>query len=99
MLRWLIAPLVIAALALPAFPQGSELNGNETLFTVMAAINAAGYDADIESPTNYPLRTAVRQYIGSLKLNSVPKLKVFFAAHRQDNSTAELSQYIPSRST
>ena len=37
-----------------------------SLFTVMAAINAAGYDADVSSPNNDPLRAAIRKELAQL---------------------------------
>lgn len=77
----------------PAADEG-QLDVNQTLFTVLAAINAAGYDADLESPANHPLRKAVREYIASKNPPVLTDLKAFFAAHKKANSTAELSQYI-----
>jgi hypothetical protein len=95
LVRSLIAVVVLTILAAsPAVSQQGELDGSETLFTVMAAINAAGYDADLESAANHPLRFEVRKYLMSHQLSSVPKLKAFFDEHRQSNWTAELAQYI-----
>ena len=75
-------------------PERGQLDGNEALFTVMAAINAAGYDADIASPANHPLRNAVREYLGSKKLSTAEELKRFFQSHKQKSNGAELSQYV-----
>ena len=71
-----------------------QLDASPTLFTVMAAINAAGYDAEISSPNNHPLRMAVRQALAAKKLECLPDLQKFYRAHRQENDTATLSQYI-----
>lgn len=60
----------------------------------MAAINAAGYDADVDSPANHPLRFEIRRQLASRQLTSVSKLKAFLAERRLDNWTAELGQYI-----
>ncbi len=54
----LIRPLLLITLSAIAFAPNSaaapaqegQLDGSETLFTVLAAINAAGYDADLDSP-------------------------------------------------
>src|SRR5580658_6381526 len=101
----LIRPLVVtaflsgalaisaAAQAQPQPPPG-QLDGSETLFTVLAAINCAGYDGDLESGANSPVRRLVRQTISAKNLNSVEALKKFFAAHRQPDSVAELNQYV-----
>jgi len=72
----------------------NQLDSSPTLFAVLAAVNAAGYDADINSPTNHPLRQAIRQELGSKDLESLRNLKRFVSTHRQNNSTAEFSQYV-----
>jgi tetratricopeptide (TPR) repeat protein len=78
----------------PKPPQQGELDASPTLFTVLAAINAAGYDADLDSNANSPIRKQVRDIIASKHLTSVDDLKKFFNAHKQANQTAELNQYI-----
>jgi len=75
-------------------PQEGQLDGSKTLFTVLAAINAAGYDANLDSNANSPVRRQVREAIAQKHLGSVEALKKFLADHRQENSDAELSQYI-----
>ncbi|HVX67224.1 MAG TPA: tetratricopeptide repeat protein [Bryobacteraceae bacterium] len=60
----------------------------------MAAINAAGYDADLGSAANSPLREMVRREIEAAHPASLEKLRQFFADHRQQDWSAELSQYI-----
>lgn len=72
---------------------GGQLDGNETLFTVLAAINAAGYDAEIDNPENSPIRKAVRDHIQSLDLNLV-ELRGFLREHHKPDPGADLSQYI-----
>jgi tetratricopeptide (TPR) repeat protein len=72
----------------------SQLDADPALFTVMTAINCAGYDADLNSTSNHPLRQVVRQYVASKNPPSLAELKLFFTAHRKPNSSAELSQYI-----
>jgi TolA-binding protein len=74
-------------------PEG-QLDGSQTLFTVLAAINAAGYDAELDSAANAPIRKQVRDIIAAKHLDSIEALKKFFEAHRQANADAELSQYI-----
>ncbi|HEX4594847.1 MAG TPA: tetratricopeptide repeat protein [Bryobacteraceae bacterium] len=83
----------VLAQAQPQSPTG-QLDASPALFTVLAAINAAGYDADLDSNANSPVRKQVRDLIAAKHLDSVEALKKFFAAHRQQNPTAELNQYI-----
>jgi hypothetical protein len=96
-----VALLLISA-AVPAFPQTpkpatqtyNQLDDSETLFTVLAAINAAGYDAEIDSLSNSPVRKNVREYLAAQKIDSLFELKRFVRDHKQKDPAAELSQYI-----
>jgi len=74
--------------------QQATLDANRTVFNVLTAINAAGYDAEIDSPNNSPVRAAVRKEIAARNLETVAELKRFFAQHRRRDWTEELSQYI-----
>ena len=60
----------------------------------MAAINAAGYDAELASANTDPLRAEMRKAVESSHAAVIAELKTFFAGHRQKDETAELSQYI-----
>jgi len=78
----------------PAIQQDNQLDSSEALFTVLAAINAAGYDAEIDSLSNSPERKAVREYIAGQKIDCLFDLKRFVKEHKQKDPTADLSQYI-----
>jgi tetratricopeptide (TPR) repeat protein len=91
--------LILAARAFPQAPKpanqpDNQLDSNEVLFTVLAAINAAGYDAEIDSVSNSPERKAVREYLASQNLECVAELRRFVRDHKQKDPAAELSQYI-----
>ncbi len=93
--RLVFSAILGAALTLPAAPADlGQLDGSPTLFTVMAAINAAGYSADLSSPNNHPLREAVRAELAKRNIPSLPALKEFFDRHRKRTDSQELSQYI-----
>ena len=98
--KFLIRPIlffgIVGALLAQAQqqPAQGQLDASPALFTVLAAINAAGYDADLDSNANSPVRKQVRDFIEPKHLESVEALKKFFAAHRQQNQNAELNQYI-----
>jgi tetratricopeptide (TPR) repeat protein len=98
-LKQLVFPGIIAIVftALAASPEQGQLDGSPTLFAVMAAINAAGYSAELSSPNNSPLRDQVRSEILRKNPPSLAELKQFFESHRKRGAgadTAELSQYI-----
>jgi tetratricopeptide (TPR) repeat protein len=106
LVRQLAFAALLSAVLLPAQPQAkpqpqtlapareSQLDGSEALFTVLAAINAAGYDANLDSNANSPVRKRVREALGNKHLDSVDALKKFVADHHQADPEAELSQYI-----
>ena len=89
MLRRLIFCLSLAG---PLAAQ--QLDVDPRLFSVIAAINAAGFDTELESPNTHPLRQLTRDYIAKKNPAVLPELRRFFAEHRQKNPAQELSQYI-----
>lgn len=101
-MRSAVALSILAALlivpsgrAQPQKPSSdNQLDGNEGLFTVMAAINAAGYDAEIDSLSNNPLRKAVRDYLAARDIPVLGELKRFVRDHKQSDPAADLSQYV-----
>jgi tetratricopeptide (TPR) repeat protein len=88
--------LILAALLVNAQPpaQQGQLDASQTLFTVLAAINVAGYDAGLDSPATPPIRKQIRDIIVMKGLPSVQALKQFYASHTLGNPDADLSQYI-----
>jgi tetratricopeptide (TPR) repeat protein len=90
----LLTLCAVAALRATAAEQHGQLDASETLFAVMAAINAGGYDADLASPANHPLRAMIRKELAAKKLQVMLDLKYFIQKHRKADPTADLSQYI-----
>jgi tetratricopeptide (TPR) repeat protein len=74
--------------------QRGQLDTSPALFSVLAAINAAGYDADLNSTANSPVRKLVRDALASRKIECLDDLKHFFAQHRRRDWNAELNQYV-----
>ena len=93
--RHVLAILTFLAVAAAAFPaETGQLDASPSLFTVMAAINMAGYSAELSSPTNHPLRNAIRAELAKRNIPSLAAIKDFFDRHRQKSDTLELAQYI-----
>jgi len=93
--RFILTALAAGAIAwAQARPQQGQLDGSETIFTVLAALNAGGYHADWDSPSNSPVRKQLDDALASKHLESMEALKKFFGAHRQEDPIAEFSQYI-----
>ncbi len=73
--------------------QSAQLDGNKPLFTVLAALDAVGAGADPDSPSNHPLRRAVREEIDKKKLPIMADLRDYFRQHRQDTRFADFRLY------
>ncbi len=93
--------LVIILFALVLLPapswaqQGKVLvESNEQLFCVLAALNAAGYDAGAGMDTGSRARDAVRADLAGKNIPVLPDIRKFYAAHRVDDSGRNLGQYI-----
>ena len=95
MLRPALTVLLLAALPALATPADTgQLDASPSLFTVMAAINAAGYKAEWSSPNNHPIRAAIQTELAKRNIPSLVPLKEFFESHRKRTDAQELSQYI-----
>ena len=95
MSRLLLPVVLLAAVAAHgAPPEEGQLDASLSLFTVMAAINAAGYDVDVASPSNHPLRDAIRAELAKRNIPSLAAIRDFVAQHRRPDRSEELSQYI-----
>jgi tetratricopeptide (TPR) repeat protein len=75
-----------------------QLDANENLFYVLAAINAAGYDEGINLPDNSPLRAQLREYFSKQNISCLNDLKLFYRRHMAKPGSyagvQDLSQYI-----
>ncbi len=60
----------------------------------MAALNAAGYDVDAQSPNNHPLRAAVTQHIQARDLATVKELKEYLERRKVNGRPLDLSRFI-----
>lgn len=95
-----VLPVCVFAVATAIFiepvtaAEKGQLDSDPALFTVMAAINGAGYDTDIDSAANHPLRKQLRDYLKSKNIPSLVELKLFFAAHKMPDPGADLAQYV-----
>ncbi len=67
-----------------------------TMFSTLAAINEAGYDAGLNSPLNqkYKVRNQIREALASRTIPCLPELKAFYKEHRKGSESADLGQYI-----
>jgi len=82
------------ALAQVSKQSTGQLDANPTLFVVLAAANAVGYDAGIDSPSNNPLRAMVRDRLAKQKLTSIGLLRALLRDARPRDPAEELNRYI-----
>ena len=99
--RWqkrVAAVLVASACFLAGLPLMAQhtapVDSSLPLFVVMAAINAAGYEAGVDSPHASPVRRLVRQQVAAAKPASLEALRAFYVARRHPDPVLDLSQFI-----
>jgi tetratricopeptide (TPR) repeat protein len=75
-----------------------QLDANENIFCVLAAMNAAGYDEGLNLPDNSLLRKQLREYLAKQNISGLPELKLFYRRHMAKPGPyagiQDLSQYI-----
>lgn len=98
-----VAVVALLCLALSSLSAAQDttkvrLDTNETLFSVMSAINACGYDQELS--VSDPVRAAVRADVAR-QIESSPEAGAaarqmcrFFREHQQQDSGRELAQYV-----
>ncbi|MEX2304348.1 MAG: hypothetical protein WD733_25620 [Bryobacterales bacterium] len=74
--------------------EGDQLDADIRLFTVMAAINAAGYDDGYSSASDSPVRHVVREALTKFDGSSLTLLKNFYAENKLSDPGENLSQYV-----
>jgi hypothetical protein len=80
---------------LPVFAaEGDQLDADIRLFTVMAAINAAGYDDGYSSPSDSPVRHAVREALADFQGSSLTLVRNFYAQNKLADPGENLAQYV-----
>ena len=94
---WVVTLLATAAVAAaqPARPpERGQLDSDITLFTVMAAINAAGYDHGLESSSANPARAALRKDLEAFQGPSLTLLRNFYQQHKLADPVQDVAQYV-----
>src|SRR5258708_2431711 len=57
------------------------MDSNVSLFAVLTAINAVGYDTGLDSPSAHPLRQKIRDYVAKKNPPSLADLRKFYTGH------------------
>ena len=86
------AAVLLAIAACPLAGQQNQFESSEAVFTVMAALNAAGMDHGLA--TSHSLRQTVRAELAKRNIECLHDLKAFVAEHRKGDQAADLAQYL-----
>jgi len=92
-MRRLAATLLLLASVLSG-AEGDQLDADERMFAVLAAINVAGYDDGVGSPADSLLRQAVRQQLADFDGESLKLLRNAYEQYRNDDPDENLAQYV-----
>lgn len=90
----LVIVLAVSPLGLRAQQEGEQLDADIRMFTVMAAINLAGYDQGYGSPGDSIVRQAVRTKLENFDGDSLELLRNFYPEVKQSNDSLTLSQFV-----
>jgi tetratricopeptide (TPR) repeat protein len=93
----ILAATLLCAVLIPARQAAAQeifAEPDQTLFTVMAAINAAGYDDGAERTDLTPVRAALREELAHKKIPSLEEIREFYKTHRLADPAKDLSQYV-----
>ena len=74
--------------------QSNQLDSDIRLFTVLTAINLAGYDDGLGSPSDSPVRQGVRDDLKDFQGSSLQLLKNFYEQNKSSDPGRNLSQYV-----
>jgi tetratricopeptide (TPR) repeat protein len=91
-LALVVAAGCFSSVARPA--EGDQLDADIRLFTVMAAVNAAGYDDSYGSPSDSLVRHAVREALAGFEGSSLTLLRNFYEQNKLSDPGENLSQYV-----
>ena len=86
--------MAAVGLVVPVGAEQGQLDSDITLFTVLAALNAAGYDAGLDSASTPPVRRALREDLKSLPAPVVELLRGYYQQHQLSDPVQDLSQWV-----
>ena len=86
--------LMLLSRAVAQEPEGNQLDSDIRLFTVLTAINVAGYDQGFGSPSDSAVRRVVRGDLEGFDGASLTRLRNFYEQFKLDDPGENLSQYI-----
>ncbi len=94
--RGIVLTLLLICAAAPRRAQAQAIvaEPNLNVFTVMAAMNVAGYDAGTDRLDLTPVRAALREELKDIDIPSREPLEEFYRTHRLADPGRDISRYI-----
>lgn len=71
-----------------------QLDASPALFSVLAALHATGFDADLRASSNHPLREKVRKALSGKNIPVLPELRSSIRQHSRDSAAATFSLFV-----
>jgi tetratricopeptide (TPR) repeat protein len=93
-LNRLTAFITAVGLAVPVSAQQGQLDSDITLFTVLAALNAAGYDTGLDSPSTPAVRHGLRRDLQNYQGPTRDTLRAYYQQHKAPDPLQDLSQWV-----
>lgn len=90
----LIALLAAVGLTLPVGAEQGQLDSDITLFTVLAAINVAGYDFGLDSPSTPAVRRALREDLKSYQGSTLEQLRNYYQQRKLSDPVQDAAQWV-----
>lgn len=87
----------LALLATVSFARAAEpgqLDANLSLFSVMCALHAAGYNAEIDSPNNHPIRAAAVKNLANRQLKTAAEIREWLENRKLGPKNLDLNRFV-----
>ncbi len=94
MLRHLRKLALLGSIAFARAAEPGQLDANLSMFTVMCALHAGGYDAEIDSPNNHPIRAAVVKNLASRQLKTGAEIREWLENRKLGPKNLDLNRFI-----
>jgi len=86
--------VLLGSIALSRAAEPGQLDANLSMFTVMCALHAGGYDAEIDSPNNHPIRAAVVKNLASRDLKTAAEIREWLENRKLGPKNLDLNRFI-----
>ncbi len=90
----LVLIYIFGAVSISSRAHANQLDSDIRLFTVLAAINLAGYDSGLNATADTSLRRTIRADLSNFHGSSKQRLRDFYDQHKLSDPSSTLAQYV-----